>query len=88
MIEGIISFIIVIAAISLLFKIFGWSIKVLFKLIINAFFGGILLLVFNFIFAGLFNLQLFEIPITWLTAMITGILGVPGVILLLIFRFI
>lgn len=55
-----------------------------FKLLINALIGAALLFVFNFVFAGLLNLSFFYINITWLTALITGIFGVPGVVVLLI----
>lgn len=88
MIAAIITFIIVIFAICLLFKVFGWSVNILFKLLLNAFLGCALLFIFNLLFAGLFNLYMFEIPITWFTALLTGVLGIPGVVLLLIFQLI
>lgn len=86
MITAVITFTVVIFVICLLFKIFGWSVKILFKLLLNAFLGCALLFIFNFLFAGLLNLQIFEIPITGFTALLTGILGIPGVVLLLIFN--
>ena len=78
----ILTFIIVLAVIFIIFKIFNLSI--FFKLLINALIGAALLFVFNFVFAGLLNLSFFYINITWLTALITGIFGVPGVVVLLI----
>ena len=80
----ILTFIIVLAVIFIVFKIFNLSIKIFFKLLINALIGAALLFVFNFVFAGLLNLSFFCINITWLTALITGIFGVPGVVVLLI----
>ena len=55
-------------------------IKIVWKLIINAVIGGITLLLVNFIggFIGV------HIGINFLTALIVGILGVPGVVLILI----
>lgn len=80
----ILTFIIVLAVIFIIFKIFNLSIKIFFKLLINALIGAALLFVFNFVFVGLLNLSFFYINITWLTALITGIFGVPGVVVLLI----
>ena len=80
----ILTFNIVLAVIFIIFKIFNLSIKIFFKLLINALIGAALLFVFNFVFAGLLNLSFFYINITWLTALITGIFGVPGVVVLLI----
>ena len=57
-------------------------IKILFKLLTNAIVGGILLLIFNLL-GGLIGLN---VVITPLSAIIVGILGIPGVILLLLFK--
>lgn len=86
MIPAVVTFVIVILVICLLFKIFGWSVKVLCKILLNAFLGCVLLFIFNYIFANLLNLQMFELPITGFTALLTGVLGVPGVALLLILK--
>ena len=56
--------------------------KVIFKLIINGIIGGIILFLFNLV-GGLFGLG---IAINPLNAIIVGVLGVPGVILLLILQ--
>lgn len=56
--------------------------KIIFKLIVNGIIGGIILFIFNLI-GGLFGLG---IAINPLNALIVGILGVPGVILLLILQ--
>lgn len=53
--------------------------KVIFKLILNSFLGGIAVVIINLL--GEF-LSL-HIPLNMITAIITGFLGIPGVILLL-----
>lgn len=55
-------------------------IRILIKLIINGIIGGFLLLVFNLI-GGIFGIT---IAINPLNAIIVGLLGIPGVLLLLI----
>ncbi|TJX13192.1 pro-sigmaK processing inhibitor BofA [Tissierella creatinini] len=57
-------------------------IKLIIKLIFNGIIGGVVLLLFNLV-GGLFGAF---IPINPLSAIIVGIFGVPGVILLLILQ--
>ncbi len=59
-------------------------IKLIIKLIINGVLGGILLLIVNFVgsFIGI------NITINPLTAVIAGIFGIPGIILLIVLQFI
>lgn len=61
-------------------KIFIVPIKIIFKLIINSILGVILLYVINMI-GTMWGLH---IGINLITALIVGILGIPGAILLLI----
>lgn len=71
-----------ILAILILFgilKLFGLSMKIIMKFIFNALIGGIVISVINLFGAN--------ITITWLTAAIVGFLGVPGVIIVLIMKF-
>lgn len=71
-----------ILAILILFgilKLFGLSMKIIMKFIFNALIGGIVISVINLFGAG--------ITLTWLTAAIVGFLGVPGVIIVLIMKF-
>ncbi|KZL88433.1 pro-sigmaK processing inhibitor BofA family protein [Clostridium magnum] len=75
-------FLVAILGLYILVKVFAWPLKLLFKLIINAVLGVILLLVVNFI-GQYFN---FYIGINAITAIIAGFLGVPGVIFLIIFK--
>lgn len=67
--------------IFLLGKIFLWPLKLVLKLVVSSILGGILILAVN-LAAGIFGLLL--IPLNLLTALIVGILGIPGVILLLV----
>lgn len=67
--------------ILLLGKIFLWPLKLIGKLLISSLVGGVLILVINLI-AGMFGLLL--IPLNIITAVVVGVLGIPGVILLLI----
>lgn len=64
--------------------IFIRPLKWLFKLLFNGVLGGLILVAINFIgsFAGL------HITINPLSALITGLLGVPGVVLIVILQFI
>ena len=68
----------------LICKLLSFPLKVLWKLIINAILGAVILLLFNLV-GGFLNLS---IPINALNALITGVLGIPGVILLLILQWI
>lgn len=77
--------IIYIACICFLFligKIFILPIKSILKLVINSCIGGLLIYLINLI-GGLFG---FHIGLNYITAIFTGILGVPGVILLVILK--
>lgn len=79
--------IIYIACICFLFllgKIFILPIKSILKLVINSCIGGLLIYLINLV-GGLFD---FHIGLNYITAIFTGILGVPGVILLVILKII
>lgn len=73
--------VIAVLLISLVVKIFKAPIKLAFKLLLNMVSGFITLLIFNFI-AGIFG---FTLTITWVSALVAGVLGIPGVILLVLF---
>lgn len=64
----------------LFFKIIVKPIKWILKLLLNAFLGLIILVVVNYLgaFVGL------KITIGWLSAIVVGVLGLPGVVLLLL----
>lgn len=64
----------------LFFKILTKPIKWILKLLLNALLGLIILVVVNYFgaFVGL------KITIGWISALVAGILGLPGVVLLLL----
>jgi len=70
--------------IGLLFKILKGPMKLALKVFLHALLGFVFLFIFNFVGAwvGL------NIPMTWPSAIVTGVLGVPGVVLLLILQLI
>ncbi len=68
---------------GLLLKLLKKPIKWVFKLLLHALFGFIFLFVFNFLGAW-FGISL---EITWLSAIVTGVFGIPGVVVLLILTY-
>ena len=69
---------------TLLFKLLKRPIKWAFKLLLHAVFGFIFLFIFN-IFGSLVGISL---GLNWLNAIVTGVLGIPGVVLLLLLTYI
>ena len=67
----------------LLGKLFRTSLKLALKLLFNAIIGFAALLLLNFVGAPL-GLSL---NLNWFNAIVTGILGVPGVIILLLIKY-
>ena len=69
--------------ITLLLKLLKKPIKWAFKLLLHAAFGFVFLFIFNFVgdWVGL------SLDINWFSAILTGVLGVPGVILLLLLKY-
>ena len=63
-------------------KIFSVPLKALFKLIINSVLGGLLLFIINLI-GAVWN---FHIGLNIVTAILVGILGIPGAVLLVILK--
>lgn len=70
--------------ISLLLKLLRKPIKWVFKLLLHALFGFIFLFLFNF-FGAWVDLSL---ELNWVNAVVTGVLGVPGVVILLLVKYI
>lgn len=66
----------------LICKILAVPLKIMWKLLLNAVIGALALLIFNF-FGGLIS---FAIPITPVSALVAGILGIPGVIILAVIQ--
>ncbi len=67
--------------IFLIGKIFLWPIKLVLKLALNSVIGGAAILMINVLAVG-FGIF---IPLNILNALIVGVLGLPGAVLLLIF---
>lgn len=76
------AFIIAILAIYFVGKIFTLPIRIIWKLIYNGVIGGIMLWIVNLI-GGSFG---FTIGINVMSALVAGFLGIPGVILLVLFK--
>ena len=64
----------------LFFKILAKPIKWILKLLLNALLGLVILVVVNFLgsFVGI------TVTVGWISALVAGILGIPGVILLIL----
>lgn len=69
-------------ALIIIVKVLAWPFKKILKLAINVVIGVALLFVFNSFGAAWLG---FLIPINWITALIVGLLGIPGFIGVLIF---
>ena len=84
---GSLSIIVMIAAIVLavivVLRLLAKPIKFIFKLLINTVLGFVLLWLINF-FGGAIGIAL---ELSLLNALIVGVLGIPGVLLLLAIRF-
>ena len=70
----------------LLFKIFHVGTKLLWRLLVNGLLGLAMLFLFNLILDTFFEMSFFKIEITWTSAIVAGVLGVPGVLLLLLLQ--
>lgn len=80
--ESILGFLIGIVILFILSKFLILPLRVIFRLMMNGFAGGVVLVLFNII-GGVFGLS---IRISPLSALIAGIFGVPGVVGLLIWQ--
>lgn len=69
-------------ALIIIVKIFAWPLKKIIKLAINIAIGVALLFLFNMFGAAWFGIL---IPVNWITALIVGLLGIPGFIGVLVF---
>lgn len=80
---GYLSFFIAFVVLYVILKLIALPVKIIIKLMLNALIGGVVLFLINLI--GIhFGLIL---NITWITALIVGFFGVPGVIIVLILQF-
>lgn len=76
------SFLIALIVLYIVLKIIAAPVKIIIKLMMNAFVGGVVLFLINLVGAG-FG---FALNITWLTSLIVGIFGVPGVVLVILLQ--
>ena len=83
-IDVIFAYIFGIMMLFLVAKLLLIPLKIVWRLGINAIVGGLALLIINFI-GGFFGLK---IDINIITALVTGILGAPGVVMILILQYI
>lgn len=77
-----ITFIIAIAVLFIVLKILSLPMKLIIKLVVNGLIGGVVIWIINLIGAS-FG---FAITLNWITALVVGILGIPGVIILTIIQ--
>ena len=80
MVTEILTFLGAMIVLFIILKLISLPIKIIIKLLINAFIGGVVLFLINL--TGLIALD-----ITWITALIVGFLGVPGVIIVILMHF-
>lgn len=73
-----------VAVLFIVLKLLALPMKIIIKLVINGLVGGLVIFVVNLIGAN-FG---FTIDLTWITALIVGFLGVPGVVIVTILQFV
>lgn len=71
-----------IIALFVILKLLAWPLKKMIKMAINVALGVALLFLFNKFGAAWLG---FVVPINWVTALVVGLLGIPGFIGVLIF---
>ena len=77
-------FIFTVIAVVVVAKLFSWPLKKILKLLLNIALGIVMILLVN-TFVGNIGLH---IPFNFVTAIVSGILGIPGVIALIILNYI
>lgn len=82
-ISPVLAFVIGVVLLAIVLKIIAFPIKRIIQLVINAIVGGLLLYIINIFGASIG----FTLDITWWSALIVGVLGVPGVIIVAIIQF-
>lgn len=73
-------FIIGVAILFIILKVLSMPIKLIIKFVINAIIGGIVIYVLNLFGIGL--------VINWISGLIVGFLGIPGVIIVALLQFV
>ena len=82
--QFILTFLIALIIMYIILKILSLPFKIIIKLLINGIVGGAVIWIINLIGAN-FG---FMITLNWISALIAGILGIPGVVILVILHFI
>lgn len=82
-ISPVLAFIVGVALLAIFLKIISFPIKTIIRLVINAIIGGVLLYIIDMFGASIG----FTLDITWWSALLVGIAGIPGVILVAIIQF-
>lgn len=77
----------VLALLFVVFKLAGVRSKVAWTLLINGLIGAGMLCLFNIVFYTYLGMRFFKLPTSWPYSLTAGILGVPGVLALLILKF-
>ena len=78
--SSILVYILAVIGVCIIAKILSAKLKIVFKLLANAIIGAIALLIINYI-GSFFS---FHIDLNFITALIAGALGVPGIAILFI----
>lgn len=79
----LLAFAVGVMVLCIILKIISFPIRKIIKLVINAIIGGIVLLCVNYFGAAVG----FVLTINWLSALIVGVFGIPGVIIVAILQF-
>lgn len=84
-VSGALIIVAVIAVIFLLlfFKILGSSLKWILKLLLNAVTGFVILFLVNIV-GGIIGI---ELDLNWINALVAGFFGAPGVVVLLVIKY-
>lgn len=76
------SYLVAFVILYIVLKVISVPVKIIIKLMVNALIGGVVLFLINLVGASLG----FTLTITWVTSLIVGIFGVPGVILVVLMQ--
>ncbi len=76
----VLPFIIGIVVLFIVLKILAMPMKIIIKFLVNALIGGIVIYVLNLFGVGM--------TLNWITSLIVGVLGIPGVIIVAILQFV
>ncbi len=78
MMTSIVIFVAAIAVVLLVLKLLGKSVKLLCGILVNAIIGAVIMFILNALGVG--------VVFNWIAALIIGLLGIPGLILVVILQ--